>query len=72
MILAQITIDETADGQTIYVPELDKGTNGLFTFIEIYTLKQTDIKNQLSKAQTDVATAQMVLDKLTAQINEVP
>ncbi len=72
MIQATINIDETANGQTIYCPELDKGTNGLLTFIQIYTIKQTDIDGQLTEAQTDLTNVQNRINELTQQISSKP
>lgn len=53
-----ITIDPLANGQTVYVKELDK-------FLELYIIEPTDVDNQIAAAQTKVQDAQKVLDTLT-------
>lgn len=54
-----ITIDETANGETVYCKELD-------AFLQIYIIQKVDIEAQRAEAQLKIDTAQKALDALDA------
>lgn len=49
-----LTIDETLNAQTVYCKQLD-------AFVQIYTLAQTDVDNQVQIAQTKINDAQKII-----------
>lgn len=49
-----ITINENINAQTVYCKQMD-------AFLQIYTLAQTDIDNQVQVAQTKISDAQKII-----------
>ena len=65
MTPVSLIVDETANGQMIFSPELGK-------VLQIYILNPSDLTLQVQVAQKAIANAQSVIDTLGPIVNQIP